>query len=246
MILADHGGQQLAGNVAGVVRIGDTVRRQVGPWTPAVQALLGHLAGRLRHVPRVHGLDEHDREVLDFLPGRVVDVDTERLSEGQIHSLVGWTRDLRAAAAGFSHPGPWRLTPPSHATVIGHNDLAPYNACFDADEVTGVFDWYVASPTTPLAELAFLAWNCVPLLGDLDEYLAARRLGLIARTYGGVDAGGCQPRPGGAVQGCDTKHGCAGRRGSGEGELAAVTAGPARDGCEALLEQQPDLHQPMR
>ena len=32
------------GNVSGgVVRIGDTVRRPAGPWTPAVHALLGHL-----------------------------------------------------------------------------------------------------------------------------------------------------------------------------------------------------------
>lgn len=32
------------GNVsAGVVRVGDTVRRPAGPWTPAVHALLTHL-----------------------------------------------------------------------------------------------------------------------------------------------------------------------------------------------------------
>ena len=28
---------------AGVVRVGDTVRRPAGPWTPAVHALLTHL-----------------------------------------------------------------------------------------------------------------------------------------------------------------------------------------------------------
>ena len=35
------------GNLGGAVRVGDTVRRPVGPWTPAVHALLGHLAGRV-------------------------------------------------------------------------------------------------------------------------------------------------------------------------------------------------------
>ena len=71
-------GEELpGGNVGGAVRIGDTVRRPTGPWTPAVHALLAHLhAAGLRAVPRVHGVDARGREVLDYLPGEVVDVDT--------------------------------------------------------------------------------------------------------------------------------------------------------------------------
>ena len=34
------------GNVGGAVRVGDTVRRSAGPWTPAVHALLAHLADK--------------------------------------------------------------------------------------------------------------------------------------------------------------------------------------------------------
>ena len=34
------------GNIGGAVRVGDTVRRAAGPWTPAVHALLTHLATR--------------------------------------------------------------------------------------------------------------------------------------------------------------------------------------------------------
>jgi len=49
----------------GVVRIGDTVRRPAGPWTPAVHALLDHLqAVGFRGAPRAHGLDDKGREVL--------------------------------------------------------------------------------------------------------------------------------------------------------------------------------------
>src|SRR3712207_8027153 len=49
----------------GVVRVGDTVRRPAGRWTPAVHALLAHLheAG-FRAAPRPLGLDERGREVL--------------------------------------------------------------------------------------------------------------------------------------------------------------------------------------
>jgi hypothetical protein len=59
------------GNMSsGVVRVGDTVRRPAGPWTPAVHALLTHLyeAG-FRGAPRPLGIDERGREVLTFIPG---------------------------------------------------------------------------------------------------------------------------------------------------------------------------------
>jgi hypothetical protein len=76
------------GNVGGAVRVGDTVRRSTGPWTPAVHALLGYLASRVPHIPRVLGFDDQGREILSYLPGRVVDIDTELLSPGQIVSVV--------------------------------------------------------------------------------------------------------------------------------------------------------------
>jgi hypothetical protein len=177
----------LAGNVGGAAKVGDTVHRPVGIWTPAVHALLSYLAPRLPHIPRVLGFDEQGREMLDFLPGRVIDTESESLSEAQIVSLVSWTRDFHAAVANFDHPGPWRYFPMEGPTLIGHNDIAPYNSCFDGDDLAGVFDWDLAGPTTPLNDLAFLAWNCVPLWSDIGAELAARRLALIATTYGGFD-----------------------------------------------------------
>src|SRR5260221_6573384 len=54
------------GNMSsGVVRVGDTVRRPAGPWTPAVHALLAHLhAVGFDGAPRPLGVDERGREVL--------------------------------------------------------------------------------------------------------------------------------------------------------------------------------------
>ncbi len=62
------------GNVSdGVVRVGDTVRRPVGPWTPAVHALLTHLHEvGFRAAPRPLGIDGQGREVLTVVPGNVV------------------------------------------------------------------------------------------------------------------------------------------------------------------------------
>ncbi len=176
----------LAGNVGGAWRIGDTVHRTAGPWTPAVHALLDFLAPRAGHTPRVLGFDEQGREVLTFLPGRVIDIDTELLTPGQIDSLVSWTRSFHEAVAGFSHPGPWRYPRVPRASLIGHNDIAPYNICFDGDQLAGVFDWDLAGPTTPLMELAFIAWNCVPLWRDMGEEVSAERIRRICSAYGGI------------------------------------------------------------
>jgi hypothetical protein len=179
----------VGGNLGGAVRVGETVCRPTGPWTPAVHALLDHLATRVPNVPRVLGFDERGREVLSYLPGRVPDVDTEVLSLGQIASLVRWTRTFHQAVAGFRHPGPWRFFPVAAPSLIGHNDIAPYNACFDGEDLVGVFDWDLSGPTTPLLELAFIAWNCVPLWAETGPRAAAERLRVIAASYGSYDAG---------------------------------------------------------
>ncbi|WP_416900672.1 ammonium transporter [Micromonospora echinospora] len=58
------------GNVSTVVRVGDTVRRNAGPWTPAVHALLRHLEYvGFTGAPRAYGMDERNREVLSYLEG---------------------------------------------------------------------------------------------------------------------------------------------------------------------------------
>ena len=152
-----------------------------------MHALLAYLEPRLPHIPKVLGFDEQGREILSYLPGRVIDTATERLNERQIVAVVGWTRAFHAAVREFSHPGPWRYFPLPSPTIIGHNDIAPYNVCFTGDELAGVFDWDLAGPSTPLFELAFIAWNCVPLWTDTGSSAAASRLALIASTYGAVD-----------------------------------------------------------
>lgn len=173
------------GNVGGAVRIGDTVRREAGPWTAGVHALLRHLAAAgLRGVPRVHGFDERRREVLDFLPGEVIDVGTELLSGPRLRDLARWTREFHDAVADFDHPGPWRHLALGPTDQIGHNDLAPYNVAYVGDEVAGVFDWDFAGPTTAPMELAHQAWNAVPLFRDIGATESASRLVALADGYG--------------------------------------------------------------
>lgn len=177
------------GNVGVTVRVGHTVRRQTGPWSPAVHDLLRHLEQRrMPGAPQLLGTDDRGREILSFLPGEVIDVDRDVLSDARLAALAAWARQLHERTAGFDHPGPWRYPAVEGATVLAHNDLAPYNVCFRGDRVAGVFDWDLAAPSTPLMELGLLAWTGVPLYRDLDPEAAADRVRLIADAYGGVDA----------------------------------------------------------
>jgi len=154
---ADGDGHELrlpGGNVGGAVRVGATVRRQRGIWTPAVHALLEYLDGRIAGIPRVLGQDEQGREVLSYLPGHVVHVDTELLTDGQLVSLLAWTREFHEVVAGFSHAGPWRFFPVSEPTLICHNDIAPYNACFAGDDCTEPTAADVHPPSTTMIAIA--------------------------------------------------------------------------------------------
>jgi len=172
--------------VGGAWRIGGTVHRTTGPWTAAVHALLGFLASCREHAPRVLGFGEQGREVLTFLPGRVVDIGTGLVTPGQIDSLASWTRRFHVVVAGFGHLGPWRYPRVPRASLIGHHDIARCNVCFDGDDVAGVFGWDLAGPATPLMELAFIAWNCVPLWRDIGDGACAERIRRICLAYGGV------------------------------------------------------------
>ena len=61
------------GNVTPVVRVGETVRRVPGPWSPAVHRLLDHLAARgVDGAPRFLGLDAQGREILSYITGEVL------------------------------------------------------------------------------------------------------------------------------------------------------------------------------
>lgn len=181
------------GNVGGAVRIGATVRRPTGPWTPAVHALLAYLCqAGLSDVPRVLGTDERGREVLTWLPGRVVDVDSEHIDDALVASAMRWLRRYHEVARGFRPAGPvrWRNGEGQLGAdqIICHHDFAPYNVAEQDGEVAGVFDWDMAGPGAPIDDVAFAAWSFVPLWRDLGPAETARRLLLVCACYGGLAA----------------------------------------------------------
>ena len=180
------------GNMSsGVVRVGNTVRRPAGAWTPAVHALLDHLRAVGFHgVPRPLGLDEQGREVLSFIPGTVAWPDHFHLLHGddQLRRAARLIREFHDAVAGFTPPpdARWQaLIPADGDEIIAHHDLAPWNLIVN-DEQWAFIDWDVAAPGTRLWDLAYAIHGFVPLSANSSYQRddAGHRLRLIADTYG--------------------------------------------------------------
>lgn len=186
------------GNVGSVVRVGDTVRRATGPWMHAVHELLRHLEDvGFEWSPRVHGVDEQGREVLDYIDGETV---------GATHPWPEWAwaedtlvqaarvlREYHDAVRDFRPTGvrTWRLVTSAMDAddVVCHNDLAPYNVVYREGRIVGVIDWDLAAPARPAWDIAFSAWAFAPIhtpdhaveLGAPTD--VARRIRLLTDTY---------------------------------------------------------------
>ena len=95
-----------------VVKVGDTVRRAAGPWTPTIQALLAHLGAKGFPCPRPLGLDAQGREMASFLPGRASNWPwpPALLATEGAAKVGAFLRAYHDAVAGFVPPAPalWR------------------------------------------------------------------------------------------------------------------------------------------
>ena len=171
------------GNLNVVVRVGDTVRRPSGPWTPAVHSLLRHLEERgFDGAPRALGLDEQGREVLSFVAGETPGVWTEDgLAEAA--ALIRRFHDL---CRDFGPPADaqWqRMIGAPVGEIVCHNDLAPYNTVYRAGAPVAFVDWDLAAPGPPLWDLAYAAWRFVPFYAEIETDRPTR-LRLLCDAYG--------------------------------------------------------------
>lgn len=187
------------GNVSRVVRIGGTVRRPTGPWTPSVHRLLRHLEDvGYAGAPRVLGIDEQGREILSYLPGEIGHYPGSPAvwSDATLARVAGLVRALHDATTGLPREieRPWRMAfpDPDRHEVICHNDIAPYNGVFVAGELTAFIDWDFAGPGPRIWDIAHAVYRFVPLtrpaaLAELPlppRWDEGRRLSLFCEHYG--------------------------------------------------------------
>jgi hypothetical protein len=166
-------GEVIHGTVTTVQRIGETIRRPVRRWTPAVHALLRHLeAVGFAGTPRVLGIDDQGREVLSLLPGEVARRPWPPVIR-QRRGIVALARLLRAyhdAVSGFVPPPDAEWHVPGvrwqPGQIIRHGDLGPWNSVWHGGRLIGLIDWDFAEPGRPIEDVAQLAWYLVPLRGE--------------------------------------------------------------------------------
>jgi hypothetical protein len=182
-----------------VVRVGDTVRRPVQPWTPAVHALLGYLeeAG-FPYAPRVLGTDEEGREVLAYLEGEAGPHGwSEVVGEAGLVTFARLLRHYHDVVADFRPPdeltwctGERRLRPDE---VICHGDFAPWNIVWRAGRPVGILDWDYARPASRLHDVAYALEYVAPFRDDAEALRWLRyseppdrrhRLEVFATAYG--------------------------------------------------------------
>jgi hypothetical protein len=155
-----------------VQRVGETIRRPVRRWTPAVHSLLRHLeAVGFPGAPRVLGIDEQGREILSLLPGAVALRPWPRVLRQRrgVIALARFLRDYHDAVRGFVPPPDAEWYVPgavwSPGQIVRHGDLGPWNSVWQGNHLVGLIDWDFAEPGMPLEDVAQLAWYLVPLRG---------------------------------------------------------------------------------
>ncbi|MFE1794310.1 phosphotransferase [Streptomyces sp. NPDC059525] len=158
------------GSVTTVRRVGETIRRPAGAWTPAVHALLAHLeSAGLTRAPRALGTDGGD-EVVSLLHGEPAYSPWPSVlrSTAGVRELGTWLREYHEAVRDFRPPADarwwgqedeeWRP-----GLIVRHGDLGPWNSIWHGDRLAGFIDWDFAAPGHALDDLAQLAWYAVPL-----------------------------------------------------------------------------------
>ncbi len=160
------------GDVNLVVRVGDTVRRPMGAWSPAVHALLQHFeAAGFDGAPRFLGVDEQGREVLSYVEG---DAALAPAPDGDdaVEQLGRLVRRAHDAQAGFTDPGGW--VEPTDGPVICFHDFFPTNVIFRNGRPAALIDWDLARPGEPADDVAAAALWWVPLQPDREATLWGR------------------------------------------------------------------------
>ena len=196
-------GELLTGDgvTAGIVRIGDTVRRPLRPFSLTVQAYLARLrdAG-FTGAPLPLGVDEQGREVLSFVPGDVPrnPLPPQASGEEVLVALARLIRALHEASAGWEPPpgAVWGGTPAStgpvaaRAELVSHRDYNPGNVVFRGGLPAALIDFDLAMPTTRLYDIVNALWYWAPLRDPRDRAPAfadadiPHRVAVFADAYG--------------------------------------------------------------
>lgn len=165
------------GNLAQVAQVGETVRRAIKPWSPAIHGLLRHLETKtFNGCPRFLGIDEQGREILTYIEGEIGEGRPYLWSPAVLVAAAQLLRQYHDATSEYvtEHAqNSWQYIYPDRLRheVICHNDFAPYNLIFREEKPVALIDFDVAGPGPRLRDVAMGAYWFAPLSfsSDLTE-----------------------------------------------------------------------------
>lgn len=162
---------------AGVIRVGDTVRRPVTSSSPFAARLLKHLAHiGFEGAPRYLGCDERNRDILSFIPGWIP-ATFQRFEKDQIWIAGQLLQRFHTATAGSN------LVEPGQ--VVCHHDPGPNNVVFREEMPHAFIDFDMAAPGDPLEDIGYMAWTwCVSSRPDRGPVtFQAEQVRLLSDAY---------------------------------------------------------------
>lgn len=181
-----------------VVRVGDTVRRAIGPSSATVHSFLNFLSEKgFNKSPRFLGIDDKGCESLSYMHGDCSISPLHWQDDKYITCAAVLLREFHQISSNYisTDEDRWGVVhpDPSQHEVICHNDFAPYNLIFDENGFSAVIDFDLAGPGPRLRDVAYCAYWLVPVsqrANDTREYALAdvqagsTRLKKFCKLYG--------------------------------------------------------------
>jgi tRNA A-37 threonylcarbamoyl transferase component Bud32 len=163
---------------AGVVRVGDTVRRPTKASSPFVSDLLSYFEAQgFDGAPRYLGVDDRGREIFSYLEGEVPSELNPELSDEVLVEAARLIRRFHDATAGSPLAG-------ENETVC-HRDLSPCNFVFRHKRPVAIIDFDAAAPGSRLEDLGYAIFLWLNLGTDgPPPNEQARRIGVFCTAYG--------------------------------------------------------------
>src|SRR5262245_16416279 len=141
-------------STAGVVRVGDTVRRPMGRNADYVHRLLLHFEQcGFEGAPRYLGVDQKNREILSFIDGFVPPHNGFELTEQAVRAGARLVRDVHDLTQGTPFA--------AGAQVAAHRNLSQPNFVFRDMIPVAIIDWDSTRPGTRVENLGEFLWAFV-------------------------------------------------------------------------------------